>query len=71
MMIANKYLLQHKYMRLIPIFAGQKTIPLRSAMDVFYRSRVYQEMRAGVSDMHCRSDLYLAEELQRELAERQ
>jgi len=33
---------------------------------LFYHSEVYQLMRDGVSDMHCMSDLYLAEELRLE-----
>ena len=41
------------------------------ALDLFYRSEVYQLMREGVSDMHCMSDLYLAEELRLEYKERQ
>ena len=32
----------------------------------FYHSEVHQLMRDGVSDMHCMSDLYLAEELRLE-----
>jgi len=33
------------------------------ALDFFYHSEVYLLMRDGVSDMHCMSDDYLAEEL--------
>lgn len=32
----------------------------------FYHSEVYQLLREGVSDMHCMSDAYLAEELEQE-----
>ena len=32
----------------------------------FYHSEVYPLLRDGVSDMHCMSDLYLAEELKEE-----
>jgi len=34
---------------------------------VFYKSNLYTEIILGISDMHCRSDGYLAEELQLEL----
>ena len=34
--------------------------------EFFYHSETYQLMRDGVSDMHCMSDLYLAEELKDE-----
>ena len=39
---------------------------LDAALGLFYHSEVYQLMRDGVSDMHCMSDLYLAEELRLE-----
>ena len=34
----------------------------------FIIPRVYQLIRDGVSDMHCMSDAYLAEELEQEYA---
>ena len=34
--------------------------------EFFYNSEVYPLMRDGVSDMHCMSDAYLAEELKME-----
>ena len=40
------------------------------ALDFFYHSEVYLLMRDGVSDMHCMSDDYLAEELQQEYVEK-
>lgn len=43
---------------------------LDAALDFFYHSEVYLLMRDGVSDMHCMSDDYLAEELQQEYAEK-
>ena len=61
-MKANPILLQKKYARIIECFAKQQGISLDEALDLFYRSEVYQLMRDGVSDMHCMSDLYLAEE---------
>ena len=62
-MSANKTLLQHKYAHVVAALAKRQDISLRQALDIFYKSRTYQEMRAGVSDMHCRSDAYLAEEI--------
>lgn len=69
--MANPILLQKKYARVIACFAKQQGISLDEALDLFYRSEVYQLMREGVSDMHCMSDLYLAEELRLEYEERQ
>lgn len=70
-MMANPILLQKKYARIIACFAKQQGISLDEALDLFYRSEVYQLMREGVSDMHCMSDLYLAEELRLEYEERE
>jgi len=42
-------------------------VPLREAFDVFYKSNLYVEIVNGISDMHCRSDGYLAEDLQLEV----
>jgi hypothetical protein len=63
MMTANKTLLQLKYRDVVIAYASLKNIPLREALDIFYNSETYIEMREGLGDMHCRSDKYLAEEL--------
>ena len=65
-MTANSILLQKKYVRVIECFAKQQGLSLDAALGLFYHSEVYQLMRDGVSDMHCMSDLYLAEELRLE-----
>ena len=65
-MTASKTLLQMKYARVILTYAERMNIPLREAMDVFYKSIVYQDMRQRISDMHCRSDGYLVEEIRLE-----
>jgi hypothetical protein len=65
-MIADETLLHFKYEDVIDTFAKQKCVPLRDVLDLFYRSLTYKEISEGISDMHCRSDEYLAEELRRE-----
>jgi hypothetical protein len=65
-MIANRHVLMLKYENVIEEITKERKIPLRSAFDIFYRSRTYKEMRQGIADMHCRSDIYLAEEINRE-----
>ncbi|WP_281692932.1 DUF3791 domain-containing protein [Agathobaculum desmolans] len=65
-MNAHPILLQKKYSRVIECFAKEQGISLDAALGLFYRSQVYQLMREGVSDMHCMSDAYLAEELKLE-----
>ena len=69
-MIANPILLQKKYSRIIECFAKMQGVSLDAALDFFYHSQVYQLIRDGVSDMHCMSDEYLAEELEQEYAEK-
>ena len=69
-MTANPILLQKKYSRVIECFAKQRGLSLDAALDFFYHSLVYQLIRDGVSDMHCMSDAYLAEELEQEYEEK-
>ena len=64
-MTANPILLQKKYSRVIECFAKQQGLSLDAALDFFY-----QLIREGVSDMHCMSDAYLAEELKQEYEEK-
>lgn len=70
-MKANPILLQKKYSRVIECFAKRQGISLDAALDCFYHSEVYQLIRDGVSDMHCMSDAYLAEELEQEYQAKQ
>lgn len=69
-MNANPILLQKKYVRVIERFAELEGLTLDDALDFFYRSEIYQLVSKGVSDMHCRSDEYLAEELEDEYKEK-
>jgi hypothetical protein len=66
-MIANRTLVGRKCSNVIKAYAELADIPLREALDVFYKSNLYLEIVNGISDMHCRSDGYLAEELTLEL----
>lgn len=65
-MEASPILLQKKYARVIDEFAKEAGITTREALDFFYHSIIYQDMSEGISDMHCRSDKYLAQELKEE-----
>lgn len=65
-MNASVTLLQMKYARVVNLFAKQAGISLDDALAFFYHSDLYQLVRTGVSDMHCMSDDYLAEDLRRE-----
>jgi hypothetical protein len=70
-MTANRTLIGHKIDHVISEYAQLANVPLREAFDLFYKSRLYYEITNGISDMHCRSDGYLAEELEMELREQQ
>lgn len=62
-MNASPTLLQMKYTRVVGAFAKLADITLDEALRIFYGSQLYQLIKNGVSDMHCMSDMYLAEEL--------
>ena len=62
-MEADKTLLQMKYSRVVALFAEQQGISREDALDFFYHSEIYQELREGIADLHCRSDQYVADEL--------
>ena len=68
-MKANATLLHMKYGRIILKFAELAGISAREAMDFFYHSTERELIRDGVSDLHCMSDAYLAEELLEEYRE--
>jgi hypothetical protein len=67
-MIANRALVVRKCSNVVKTYAEFTGVSLREALDTFYKSSLYGEIRNGISDMHCRSDGYLAEELQLELS---
>lgn len=69
-MNANPILLQKKYSRVIECFAKKADISLNHALDFFYRSELCRLVHEGVSDMHCMSDEYLADELIMEYKEK-
>ena len=65
-MIANPILLGMKYARIVAMFAEQKNMSWEEALSFFYQSETYDLMSHGISDMHCRSDIYLVDELKME-----
>ena len=69
-MEADKTLLQMKYSRVVAMFAAQQGLSTEDALDFFYHSETYQELREGIADLHCRSDQYVADELAEEYHDR-
>lgn len=65
-MEANSVLLQKKYARIVALFAEQMQVTLDAALEFFYHSETYQELRDGIADLHCRSDQYIVDELKLE-----
>lgn len=68
-MQADKTLLQMKYARVVAMFAEQQGLSMEEALDFFYHSETYQELREGIADLHCRSDQYIADEMSAEYRE--
>ena len=62
-MTADKTLLQMKYARIINLISEKADVPKEKAMDLFYNSKTYMLISKGISDLHCLSDAYLAEEI--------
>ena len=58
-----------KYARVVSLFSRQTGISLDEALSFFYHSDLYQLVKNVVSDMHCMSDEYLAEDLKEEYKE--
>lgn len=65
-MKAEPLILQMKYADVIQLFAERQGISLDEALDFFYHSKVYQLLKEGISDMHCMSEDYLAEDIEKE-----
>lgn len=66
-MRAHPVLLQKKYARIATLLAERLSVTTIRALEVFYHSDTYELMREGVADMHCRSELYLVDEIIDEL----
>ena len=62
-MNANPVLLQKKYARVIEAYAHKYHQDPETVLGLFYQSALYHEIKDGISDLHCMSDIYLAEEL--------
>ena len=68
--LGKQTILQMKYARIIAAISKIMHIDEAMAMDIFYNSDTMQLINDGVGDLHCRSDLYLAEEIIREYKEK-
>lgn len=56
--------------RIISVLSEMFKVSLIEATDIFYSSETSNLIEEGVSDLHCRSDKYLAEEIWNEYCEK-
>ncbi len=59
-----------KMASVIDTYSQRYGVTIEEAMDLFYTSHTMSMIERGVADLHCRSDIYLADELHLELEER-
>lgn len=62
-MQANPTLLRMKYGRIVELYAQRTGLSYEEALQHWYSSVTYELVSQGISDMHCMSDGYLADEL--------
>ncbi len=62
-MNADPTILQMKYASVVETLARVANTGYDEALAMFYESQTYKLAREGVSDLHCMSELYLAEEI--------
>jgi hypothetical protein len=70
-MDGHKTIMRFKYAAVIETFAKEYSYTLRQALKIFMHSDVYQTMSGETACYHCRSDLYLAEDLYNERLKKQ
>jgi len=56
-----------KYARIIDGLAKKLGIPIEKALEIFYTSKTFEMIDRGIADLHCRSDIYLIDEIALEL----
>ncbi len=62
-MNADPLILQMKYADIVKAFAKKANSSFDEALDFFYHSEEYQFLKDGISDLHCMSPEYIAEDL--------
>jgi len=63
----RKVIMQRKYARIIDGVAKKLSISIEKAMELFYSSKTFEMIDRGIAELHCRSDIYLIDELILEL----
>lgn len=65
-MLANKTLINMKYVREIMEFSKITSISTNDVLRIFYHSDLYFLLKNGISDIYCMSDNWLVEKLKEE-----
>lgn len=60
---SKQIILDRKIARIIKTYSALYNVSLEEAADIYYNSVTSQLIEEGVADLHCRSELYLAEEI--------
>lgn len=68
-MDGRRIILQMKYARIIDGLAKKLDISIGKAMDLFYASKTFEMIDKGIADLHCRSDIYLIDEVAMDIAQ--
>ncbi len=67
---AKQIILDIKIASVIAKYAERYNVSLEEATETFYNSVTAQLIEERIADMHCRSDIYLADELHLEVEEK-
>ncbi len=66
----KQIVLDMKIASIIETYSKRYNVSLEEATDLFYNSYTMLMIERGIADMHCRSDIYLADELWMEVQKR-
>ncbi len=67
---SRQIVLDRKIARVIRAFSEEYGVSIEESAELYYNSLTSVLIEEGVADLHCRSDMYLAEELMLELQAR-
>ena len=62
-MMADKTLLAMKYADVVQAVAAKSGVSLDKALQMFYLSKEYEIVSKGISDQHCMTADYIAEDV--------
>lgn len=66
--MANTNIKVMQYRRIIKKYADRNSINYSKALYNFYHSKVYELLDKEIGDYHCEGDLYIIEDLEKEIS---